>query len=160
MNLSKFLLSQVKGGLYTFLYLLTFGVNGLFKFLFSLNEVLLFSSLRKCAVTLYLSSSLSLFILDEISLLSGNKLNLFFSAHIKGDGGLFGDNLTLEDPLVDGSNSSFDFSGIIIFKLVFFGWNCSTLSSKDFSLISFITLVIIFIMFEGFNSFGMSFCFD
>ena len=84
------------------------------------------------------------------------KLNLFFSAYIKGDGEL-GDNFTFEEPLVDGSNSSFDLSGIIIFKVFFLSGIGSSLSSRSSSFISFIPEGFFLIVFEGFKSLGWSF---
>lgn len=78
--------------------------------------------------------------------------------HINGElDGVFWDNF---EPLVDGSKSSFELSGIIILRLFFFGWVFSILSSivsSFISLISFIFEGIIFIVFAGFIIFGWSF---
>ena len=97
------------------------------------------------------------FLFNEIILFS-SFFFLFFST-IKGElEGVYWDNL---EPLVDGSISSFELSGIIIFKLFFFSWECSILSSIASSFISFISFIlgdIIFIVFAGFKSFGWSFC--
>ena len=102
---------------------------------------------------------LNLSLCDIILLFPGYILYLFFSRQIKGEG-VLGDNFTLDEPLVDGSNSSFDLSGIIIFRLVFFTCKCSKLSSKASSFISLKAGGIFLIVFEGFRSFGCSFCFD
>ena len=64
------------------------------------------------------------------------------------------------EPLVDGSISSLELSGIIILRLFFFGWEFSILSSivsSCISLISFIFEGIILIVFAGFIIFGWSF---
>jgi len=58
------------------------------------------------------------------------------------------------EPLIEGSISSFELSGIIIFKLLFFIWGiweCSKLSSIVSSLISLIASTF------GFKCFGWSF---
>ena len=86
------------------------------------------------------------------------------SCKIKGEFGFW--FFIFEEPLVEGSIPSFETSGMINFKFIFFTWVLSTLSSISSSFISFISLNslflkgIILILFEGFKSFGWLFCFD
>ena len=64
------------------------------------------------------------------------------------------------EPLVDGSKSSFELSGIIILRLFFLGWEFSILSSIVSSFISLISFIFegnIFMVFAGFIIFGWSF---
>ena len=132
-----------------------FSLKGLLIKSFSFNDshVTLLSFI-KCGVTLRSSSSSIIF----LSSLLNKFLFLFFSIYINGElEGVFCD---IFDPLVDGSMSSLELSGISIFKLYFFCWPFSTLSSivsSFISLISFFFEGIIFIVLDGFKSLGWSF---
>ena len=127
------------------------GLEGSFKSLFSIwsladsHEVLL--SPVKCGVTLNISSStmiLSSFLFKEKNF--PLSLFLFFSTHTKGEfDGVFWESLL---PLVEGSISSLELSGIINLRLGFLIWEVSILSSMASSFISFIsysTFVLIYI---------------
>ena len=130
--------------------LLVVGVIGFFKdeSIFNDSHDVLLSS-GKWGVTLNNSSSLIIFLsslFNEIFLFS-SFWNLFLSIIIKGEfDGVFWDNL---EPLVEGSISSLELSGIIIFRLFIFNWEFSTLSSIFSSLISLIFEGTIFIVFAG-----------
>ena len=78
-------------------------------------------SFKKCGVTLNNSSSSIIFVssLFRQIILFSSFLFLFLSMHINGEfDGVFWLNL---EPLVDGSKSSFELSGIIILRLFFLG---------------------------------------
>ena len=83
---------------------------------------------------------------------------LFFSIKTKGEfDGVFWESLL---PLVEGSSSSFELSGIINLRFGFFIWEVSILSSIASSFISFISLILdgtILIVWAGFNNLGCSF---
>ena len=137
------------------------GTIGLFKTFSSFRDSLeALLSFKKCGVTLNNSSFSKIFLssLFKQIILFSSFLFLFLSIHINGEfEGVFWDNL---EPLVDGSKSSLELSGIIILRLFFFGWEFSILSSivsSFISLISFIFEGIILIVFAGFIIFGCSF---
>ena len=138
-------------------------MEGSFKSLFSIwsladsHEVLL--SPVKCGVTLNISSStmiLSSFLFKEKNFPSS--LFLFFSTHTKGEfEGVFWESLL---PLVEGSISSLELSGIINLRLGFLIWEVSILSSMASSFISFISLIfdgIILIVWAGLSKRGCPF---
>lgn len=159
--LKNLLSSQVKGG-FTFLELSLSGTIGLLNKFCSFrdsHEVLL--SFKKWGVTLN-NSSFSIILLSFLfkhKILFSSFLILFFSRLISGEfDGVFWDSL---DPLVEGSKSSLELSGIIILRIFFLCWVLfSMLSSIVSSFISLISLIFEgtnFIVFAGLYIIGWSF---
>ena len=158
------LLSPVSG-IFIFLSFSEFEVGGSLKLFNSVcsfadsHEVLL--SPVKCGVAFNISSSIisvSSFLFKEKNL--PFSLFLFFSMNIKGefDGvGVFCESLL---PLVEGSISSFELSGIINLRLGFFIWQLSILSSTGSSFISLMSLTFegsILIVWAGLSNLGWTF---